>query len=106
MATEKEKDVFEEVKNLTEKMFSQWEGSFKNIMDKVVTEGKITKTEGKKLIQEYSDQFKTERVKLEERFDKEMNKVLKKVVRPTRKKLQEVTSKLASLEDEINKMEN
>ncbi|GAB4294817.1 MAG: hypothetical protein Kow0090_09590 [Myxococcota bacterium] len=103
---ERAKEVEGEFKSLAEKMFNQWEGSFKSIVEKVVSEGRITRTEGRKLIKEYTVQFNRERGRLEDKFDKEVNKLLKKLVQPTRKRLEEVANKLASLEKEIDKLEN
>ena len=104
--TDKKNELMKDAKKITEKMFTQWDGALKGVIDKVVSEGRITKTEGKKLIDEYTEQFVSERVKIENRFEKEVGKVLKKLILPTKKRLSDVTDKLAELEDEINRLED
>lgn len=104
--TDKKSEFMKDAQKITEKMFSQWDGVLKGVIEKVVSEGRITKTEGKKLIDEYTEQFVSERVKIEDRFEKEVGKVLKKLILPTKKRLSDVTDKLAELEKEISKLEN
>jgi polyhydroxyalkanoate synthesis regulator phasin len=87
-------------------LWAMTEERVNELVKDLVDKGDISKEEGKKVVQDLVEESKKQRVDLEKKISEKMQDAISKADVFTRKDMSELESRLATLEDEIQKIKN
>ena len=87
-------------------LWAMTEEKIDELVKDLVDKGDISKEEGKKVLQDFVEESKKQRVDLEKKMSEKIQDAISKADVFTRKDMHELESRLEILEDEVQKMKN